>query len=273
MKFTVDASVVLKWFIRESLSTEAHELLAPRLVRHAPGFLLVEVANVLWKKARGAGAAGEAHLVFAEMPNLPEIVTLHSDRVLLGRAAELALGLDHPVYDCLYLACSEATDAPVISADRRLVRKVRTAVPDFSIGDLHDPEVVREIRFAATALAIETATLERLIAAQELFESTQKGVAESLPPAAGGLRFLGPEDIALSLDSPAWVRLTRLVEALGAEEQIDLLALGWLGYGHFGSDWQRCLEHAYRNASHVTTDYIAGYGRHWRAGHARVSSA
>ena len=42
---------------------------------------------------------------------------------LLPRAAALALELDHPIYDCFYLALSEARTAPLVADDRRLLAK------------------------------------------------------------------------------------------------------------------------------------------------------
>jgi predicted nucleic acid-binding protein len=36
------------------------------------------------------------------------------------------LDLDHAVYDCFYLALSESQDAPLATADRRLILKVES---------------------------------------------------------------------------------------------------------------------------------------------------
>ena len=47
MTFTVDASIVVKWYIEERHLEEARLLLAHRLGRHAPDFLLVEFANTV----------------------------------------------------------------------------------------------------------------------------------------------------------------------------------------------------------------------------------
>lgn len=40
-------------------------------------------------------------------------------RQLMAPAARLAHDLDHPVYDCLYLALALQEQRPVITADRR----------------------------------------------------------------------------------------------------------------------------------------------------------
>ena len=37
----------------------------------------------------------------------------------IDRAAQIAVEIDHPVYDCLYVACAEATASALITADRR----------------------------------------------------------------------------------------------------------------------------------------------------------
>jgi predicted nucleic acid-binding protein len=36
----------------------------------------------------------------------------------------MALELDHPIYDCLYLAAAQLHDTRLITADRRFVEKV-----------------------------------------------------------------------------------------------------------------------------------------------------
>jgi predicted nucleic acid-binding protein len=41
-----------------------------------------------------------------------------------ARAVAIARELDHPVYDCFYLAVSEALDAPLVTADGRLLARV-----------------------------------------------------------------------------------------------------------------------------------------------------
>jgi len=52
VKLTVDASMVVKWFVAEPMSDETRLLLAGRIHLQAPEFLLVEFANTIWKKER-----------------------------------------------------------------------------------------------------------------------------------------------------------------------------------------------------------------------------
>lgn len=47
-------------------------------------------------------------------------IELHGSAPLLGRASQLAVTINHPVYDCLYLALAADRDAPIATADRRL---------------------------------------------------------------------------------------------------------------------------------------------------------
>ena len=47
-------------------------------------------------------------------------------RPLASSAAALARALDHPVYDCFYLALAEAENVPLVTADRRLMAALRT---------------------------------------------------------------------------------------------------------------------------------------------------
>ena len=48
MTLTVDASVVIKWFVKEQEFEEARGLLAHRIHLHAPDILLAEFANTIW---------------------------------------------------------------------------------------------------------------------------------------------------------------------------------------------------------------------------------
>lgn len=53
-------------------------------------------------------------------------VDLKPMRPYLEAATGLAVLLDHPAYDCVYLAMAEAENTPFVTADERFLRKVRS---------------------------------------------------------------------------------------------------------------------------------------------------
>lgn len=127
MNLTVDASVVVKWFVPEELSEEARLLLEYPHEFQAPDILLAEFGNTIWKKFR-RGEVAFLQPYMDELLELDEVIDLHPLDEQVTRAVQIAGELDHPVYDCLYLACAEATGSTVVTADRRLANK---AASDF----------------------------------------------------------------------------------------------------------------------------------------------
>ncbi len=123
MRFVVDASVAVKLLVDELDSDAARELAASGQELHAPRLMASEVANALWRKARlrqieraDAGAA------MAWLPDMP--VRWSDDETVGADAVRLALALDHPVYDCVYLALAHRIGATVVTSDRRFVTAV-----------------------------------------------------------------------------------------------------------------------------------------------------
>lgn len=121
MAMIVDASVAFKWFVPESDSDAALALFETTEPLYAPDLVLTEVANAMWARLRKVdGDHGPA--VKAAASALPRMLTLLVPVVeLLPRAIELAFDLQHPIYDCLYLALAEREKAALITADRRLI--------------------------------------------------------------------------------------------------------------------------------------------------------
>ena len=135
MRLTVDASVVTKWFVPEPLFEEARLVLVHHVDLHAPDMLLAEFANTIWKKRR-RGEILDERPYMAELVGLGEIVELRPVHELIARAGQFATELDHPVYYCLYLACAEATDSILVTADRRFADKLGESYPGAKILDL-----------------------------------------------------------------------------------------------------------------------------------------
>jgi len=120
VNFIVDASVAIKWFVEENLTETALRLLEHPGLFHTPDFIVVEVANIVWKKAiRGEIGHEQAGDIINSVQD--GILEFYPAALLNNRALEIALDLRHPVYDCLYIACAEAIDdGCVVTADGRL---------------------------------------------------------------------------------------------------------------------------------------------------------
>lgn len=127
MIFVVDASVAVKWFIREELHEQAialsergHELIAPNLI-------FAEVANVLRRRVRlghiSSEQAGRA------VGNLGEafraIVPIEQ---VIDSAFEQSARLDHSVYDIVYLICAlERPGSFLVTSDAKFEAKARAS--------------------------------------------------------------------------------------------------------------------------------------------------
>jgi predicted nucleic acid-binding protein len=121
LTWVIDASVVAKWYLRESGSEAALELLTePDLI--APQFLKVEFSNVLAKFVRrGSLKADDALAYYADLPATVSFPV--DDNTLIEAALRLAMQHQHPVYDCLYVALAIRESAPLFTADRRLAER------------------------------------------------------------------------------------------------------------------------------------------------------
>jgi predicted nucleic acid-binding protein len=116
----IDASVAVKWVVEDTgtpqalLSRQRAKLLAPELP-------VAECANILWKKVQRKELSRDEARLAAHLLQGADIELLPT-RALLEAATELAIELDHPAYDCLYLALAVANDCRFVTADERFLR-------------------------------------------------------------------------------------------------------------------------------------------------------
>jgi len=120
----VDASVAARWFVPALAWPRATETLesGERLV--APELILAEVANTFWKAVRAAYMTPEEmQTALRVLPSF--FVELRSIVDLVAEAGQLAVALNHPVYDCCYIALARREAAPLVTADKRLATAAR----------------------------------------------------------------------------------------------------------------------------------------------------
>lgn len=90
---------------------------------HAPDLIFPELGNALWRRVRcGDVQPEDAEVALRILTRGP--LRVHATGPLAGSALRLAVDLDHPVYDAIYLALARSLDVPLVTADRRLAAKV-----------------------------------------------------------------------------------------------------------------------------------------------------
>jgi len=137
MRFVVDASVAVKWLVVEEDADVARELATSDHDLHAPRLMASEIANALWRKARmGQIERADAGAALAWLSDMP--VRWNDDETVSADAVRLALALDYPVYDCVYLALAHRIGATVVTADGRFANAVAPTEHGESVVTLAD---------------------------------------------------------------------------------------------------------------------------------------
>jgi len=131
----LDASVAAKWFLpsaAEPFSEQALQLFdrfsRGELQFVVPDLFWPEFGNILWKAARlgRISRASAAHSISALTQSY--LITEPS-RTLISDALKIAVDFDRPVYDCVYVALATITNAPLITADERLLNALGSRFP------------------------------------------------------------------------------------------------------------------------------------------------
>ena len=127
MNVVIDASVLIKFYVPEVLSDKASHLLdAVRegdLLLLAPDLIFPEAGNILWKKHRLKELTRfEVNETTDAIVLLP--IRIESSKALLPLAAGIAMTYGITVYDAVYLALARIQEIRMITADRKLFRKM-----------------------------------------------------------------------------------------------------------------------------------------------------
>ena len=118
----IDASIAVKWVVEEHGTPEALAL-RQKAKLIAPELLVAECANILWKKVKREELLKQEALLAARLLQGAEIELL-STRSLFEAATRMSIEIDHPAYDCLYLALAVEKECPFVTADERFLRKL-----------------------------------------------------------------------------------------------------------------------------------------------------
>jgi|JI10StandDraft_1071094.scaffolds.fasta_scaffold1572583_1 predicted nucleic acid-binding protein len=122
----MDASVGIKLYLEETLTDQAHALLA-RLSSHPPAqffvpdLFYIECTNILWKYVTRFGMTqDDATYYIARLGDLALHSTPTAD--LMADALTIALAYKITAYDAAYVALAKVLQLPLITADRKLVQ-------------------------------------------------------------------------------------------------------------------------------------------------------
>ena len=141
----VDASVAVKWLVREEDTDKALAILREwydeDVTPASPHLLPFEVANALHRKVfRGQLSVGDSSRMILQL--LGSRLELHQTAGLHTRALELTSELQQgAVYDAHYLALAEELGCELWTSDQRFYRAVSDRVPNVRwLGEFVIPE-------------------------------------------------------------------------------------------------------------------------------------
>ena len=124
----VDASVAVKWVLRETDSDQARAVAASPSRLLAPDLIVLEIANAL-RKAVVAGSIPHKDAT-QSISGIRRIFNpLVSTSDMIDEAMAIAIEYRHPIYDCLYIVTSRRLDAPLVTADAKFIAKL-AGTPD-----------------------------------------------------------------------------------------------------------------------------------------------
>lgn len=119
--FVIDASVAVKWYVKEELRDKAlrlrEDFLSEIIDLEAPGLILYEVGNAI--RYHPGATDQECARAVKELRNLG-IAIRELDDATLGAAAKLAFREKLTFYDAAYLSLARAIEATYLTADKEL---------------------------------------------------------------------------------------------------------------------------------------------------------
>ena len=117
MKLVLDASAAFRLLQNDRLDSaipDSVDFVAPDLI-------VAELFNARWKLSR----AGHRVPSIETITELLVRLRIVSSTTYAANAARLAERIDHPVYDCLYVAAAQHERTKLLTVDTKLTKKLR----------------------------------------------------------------------------------------------------------------------------------------------------
>jgi predicted nucleic acid-binding protein len=126
----IDASVAVKWFVDEDNSDIAHHLLETQQgLLHIPDIFVVEVSAALVRYTNMDRAnhdrAREGLFRLIDLIDRQSLILERTPPGQVMAASHLAIGLGHPLKDCIYLALAIDLGCQLVTADARFAEEAR----------------------------------------------------------------------------------------------------------------------------------------------------
>ena len=126
--YVVDASVIVKWFLQHQEADRDRALalrdlhVSGRSTIHIPRLALLEVLNAIRFSPKADEEDGATALETLQDLNLE---TKSADVNLLRKANAIAWAYKITIYDALYVAFAEQVGYPLITADERMIARLK----------------------------------------------------------------------------------------------------------------------------------------------------
>jgi predicted nucleic acid-binding protein len=234
----IDSCIAVKWVVEEPLCELARSILRSFYTLIAPDLLLPEFANAMRNKL----VQGQANInQVSDGLNLVlnSISSFIPSSQLIDDAILLANQINHPVYDCMFLACA-LSRGKLLTADDIFAKKCRKNGFGSYILTLHD---MADGRYEA--LIAKASVGKNILADIERLTPLIKDMSDNAKKEQSILRVYNLSSIKQDTLQLPYLSLLKRIEQLDQYQLSILLALGWLGRDYYtGQDWSRLLENA-----------------------------
>jgi predicted nucleic acid-binding protein len=119
----IDANIAIKWVVDQAHSDRAREIVARGIHLVVPNVFVAEVANAIWGYVRNRGITSpQAQAALGTI--LQQISLIDQDADLAGEALSIGSELNYSPYDFFYVVLAMRRNAPMVTADQRLINRL-----------------------------------------------------------------------------------------------------------------------------------------------------